>query len=75
LGFQVSSERSRGGALAELLKLADAAGLTLQTIHSGLHETEHAYLQLLQENQSHGFKRFDLQPRHADDALPGHPPA
>ena len=75
LVVQLSSERSRAGALAELLKLVDAAGLSLQTIHSGLHETEHAYLQLLQEDQSHGFKRFDLQARHPDDALSGHPPA
>jgi ABC-2 type transport system ATP-binding protein len=75
LVVRVDQECRRAGALAEVLKLAQAAGLTLQTIHSGLHETENAYLQLLQEDESHGFHRFDLDAGHADDALSGHPPA
>jgi len=72
---RISGERSRAAVLAELLKLVDAAGVALQAIYSGLHDTEDAYLQLLQEDQSHGFQRFDLNARQADDALPGHPPA
>ncbi len=75
LVVQASAERSRAAVLAELLKLVDAAGLSLQGIHSGLHETENAYLQLLQEDQSHGFQRFDLAAPHTGDALPGDPPA
>ena len=75
LVVRVADERRRAGALAEVLKLAESADLALQTIHSGLHETENAYLQLLQEDESHGFHRFDLHLQHADDALPGDPPA
>lgn len=75
LVVRVDDERRRAGVLAEVLKLAETAGLSLQTIHSGLHETENAYLQLLQEDESHGFHRFDLRPQHANDALPGDPPA
>ena len=57
----VESERSRAAALAEVLRRVDAAGLSLQAIHSGLNETENAYLQLLQEDESHGFHRFDVR--------------
>jgi len=64
-------DKSHAALLAELLKLVDAAGLPLAAIHSGLHETENAYLQLLQEDQSHGFQRFDLRPRHADAPVSG----
>jgi ABC-2 type transport system ATP-binding protein len=72
---RVAAGQSQAGALAEVLKLIDAAGLPLVAIHSGLHETENAYLQLLQEDQAHGFQRFDLNVRRPDDAVPGHPPA
>jgi ABC-2 type transport system ATP-binding protein len=75
LMVRIAQERSQAAVLAELLQLIDAAGLTLQAIHSGLHETENAYLQLLQEDQSHGFQRFDLNSRPTDDALPGNLPA
>lgn len=71
----VESERSRAAALAEVLKRVDAAGLSLQAIHSGINETENAYLQLLQEDEAHGFHRFDVQARPADAPLSGHPPA
>lgn len=71
LTVQVAEEHSRAALLAEVLKLVDAAGLALQAIHSGLNQTENAYLQLLQEDQSHGFQRFDLHAQLADDALPG----
>jgi len=75
LVVQACAGRSRAAVLAELLTLVDGAGLSLQAVHSGLHETEDAYLQLLQEDQSHGFQRFDLNARGPDDALPGNPPA
>ncbi len=71
----VECERNRAAALAEVLKLVDAAGLSLQAIHSGLNETENAYLQLLQEDEAHGFHRFDLQARPTDPALSGDPSA
>jgi ABC-2 type transport system ATP-binding protein len=73
LVVQVADTRSRADALAEILKLVDAAQLSLQTIHSGQNETENAYLQLLQEDQAHGFQRFDLAIQNADDAVPGNP--
>jgi len=73
LAVEVADGRSRAGAIAEVLKLVDSAKLALQSIQSGLNETEHAYLQLLQEDSAHGFQRFDLQARHADDAVPGGP--
>jgi ABC-2 type transport system ATP-binding protein len=75
LVVQACAGRSRAAVLAELLKLVEGAGLSLQAMHSGLHETEDAYLQLLQEDQSHGFQRFDLNARGPDDALPGNLPA
>jgi len=54
---QVAEDRSRPGALSEVLKLVDASGLSLQGIHSGQNVTENAYLQLLQEDEAHGFGR------------------
>ena len=75
LVVRVAEGRSRAGALADVLKLVDSCGLSLQAVHSGQNETEDAYLQLLQEDQAHGFQRFDLNVRHADDAPLGDPPA
>jgi len=54
---QVAEDRSRPGALAEVFRLVDASGLSLQGIHSGQNATENAYLQLLQEDEAHGFGR------------------
>ncbi len=71
LVVQIDPQRSQAALLAELLKLIDASGLPLAAIHSGLHETENAYLQLLQEDQSHGFQRFDLRPRRTDASVSG----
>ena len=48
---------SRPGTLAKVLELVDARSLSLQGIHSGRNATENAYLQLLQEDQAHGFGR------------------
>jgi hypothetical protein len=71
---RVGDGRRQAGALAEVLRLVDASRLSLQSIHSGLNETENAYLQLLQEDEAHGFQRFDLDARHANDAAAGNPP-
>jgi ABC-2 type transport system ATP-binding protein len=73
LAVRVSGERSRAGALAEVLKLIESAPVTLLGIHSGLNQTENAYLQLLQEDEAHGFQRFDLDVRHSNHAANGDP--
>jgi ABC-2 type transport system ATP-binding protein len=69
----LSEGRSRAAALAEVLTRAEAAGLALQAVNSGLNQTENAYLQLLQEDEAHGFQRFEHGDRLPADALPGHP--
>ncbi|MBC8218760.1 MAG: ABC transporter ATP-binding protein [Planctomycetes bacterium] len=53
----IADGHSRCGVLAEVLKLVDARKVRLQAIHSGQNATENAYLQLLQEDESHGFGR------------------
>jgi hypothetical protein len=68
LVVQVKEGVSRAAAMAELLRTIDAAGLSLQAIGSGQHETEYAYLQLLQEDSAHGFRRFDSQTPAVDHA-------
>jgi hypothetical protein len=75
LALRVSDRRSRAEALADVLKLVGSGSLVLAAIHSGYNETENAYLQLLQEDQAHGFQRFDLDAPHPADAVPGDPPA
>jgi hypothetical protein len=59
--INVEGEQSRAAALAAVLQLIDAAGVSLQSVGSGQNETEYAYLQLLQEDSAHGFRRFDLR--------------
>jgi ABC-type multidrug transport system ATPase subunit len=54
---RIANERGRSRALAEVLKLIDASNLSLQAVHSGQNATENAYLQLLQEEEAHGFHR------------------
>ncbi|MHC4323877.1 MAG: ABC transporter ATP-binding protein, partial [Planctomycetota bacterium] len=54
---RIADGRSRSRSLADVLKLVDASDLTLQAIHSGQNATENAYLQLLQEDEAHGFHR------------------
>lgn len=56
---RIADGRSRSRALADVLKLIDASNsnLSLQAIHSGQNATENAYLQLLQEDEAHGFHR------------------
>lgn len=72
---RISDVHSRARALAEVLKMVDAANLLLQDLRCGQNETENAYLQLLQEDEAHGFQRFDFDAGHADDAISGDPPA
>ena len=55
--IRVAEDYSRARALAEVLKLVDESNLKLQAIHSGQNATENAYLQLLQEDEAHGFQR------------------
>ena len=73
--LHLADGRGRAGALAEVLQLAEAAKLPLQAIHSGQNETEDVYLQLLQEDEAHGFHRFDLNAVSANDAVSGDSPA
>jgi ABC-2 type transport system ATP-binding protein len=54
---RIAEGRSRSHTLADILRLVDAGNLTLQAIHSGQNATENAYLQLLQEDEAHGFHR------------------
>jgi hypothetical protein len=54
---RVANGRSRSRALAAVLQLVDACGLSLLAVHSGQNVTENAYLQLLQEDEAHGFHR------------------
>jgi ABC-2 type transport system ATP-binding protein len=67
----IAADASRASALAKVLEVVDAAGLTLQSIQSAHNDTEHAYLQLLQEDQAHGFRRFEFEKRHGADAGAG----
>jgi ABC-2 type transport system ATP-binding protein len=68
---RVADDHPRAAALAEVLKLLAAVGLTLTAIHSGQNETENAYLQLLQEDEAHGFQRFALASEPSGHALSG----
>jgi ABC-2 type transport system ATP-binding protein len=73
LAVRMDEGVSRAAVLSELLRRADALQCTLHGVHSGQNETENAYLQLLQEDQAHGFRRFDLQSPPADHAHDRHP--
>jgi len=54
---RVAEGHSQARVLAGILQLVDACGLSLHGIHSGRNATENAYLQLLQEDEAHGFHR------------------
>jgi ABC-2 type transport system ATP-binding protein len=54
---RIANGGSRTRALADVLRLVDACDLSLRAIHSGQNVTENAYLQLLQEDEAHGFHR------------------
>jgi len=72
---RLAEARPRASTLADILRLVEPAGLSLQAVHSGQNETENAYLQLFQEDEAHGFQRFDLGAGRPADALAGDPPA
>jgi ABC-2 type transport system ATP-binding protein len=57
VAVRIADGRSRAQALAEVLQLVEACGLSLRGLHSGQNATENAYLQLLQEDEAHGFHR------------------
>ncbi len=54
---RVADGGNRARALAEVLQLVETCGLSLRGVHSGQNATENAYLQLLQEDEAHGFQR------------------
>ena len=53
----VAEGASRAGKLGEVLKVVESANVSLQAVYSGQNATENAYLQLLQEDEAHGFQR------------------
>jgi ABC-2 type transport system ATP-binding protein len=57
LHVRIAEDRKHASVLVDILKLVDESNLTLEAIHSGQNTTENAYLQLLQEDQAHGFDR------------------
>ena len=57
LHVRIAEGSKRAGILSEVLKIVDGGNVTLEGIHSGKNATENAYLQLLQEDQAHGFDR------------------
>ena len=67
---QFADEVRAASTLSLVLKLADTANLTLQNVTSGQNETEDVYLQLLQEDEAHGFQRF-LEAGSEDHAVHG----
>jgi len=66
---KVENGLSHAAMVSEVLSLVDTASLTLQNVHSGQNETEDVYLQLLQEDEAHGFQRFNLEATSGDDAV------
>jgi len=54
---RISEGHSRAGALGEVLKVVESSGIPLRALHSGRNATENAYLQLLKEDEAHGFQR------------------
>ncbi|TWU37166.1 putative ABC transporter ATP-binding protein YxlF [Novipirellula artificiosorum] len=58
---EISDRHSRAGVVAEVLKRVESSDLSLLALRSTQSDTEYAYLQLLQEDSEHGFRRFDLK--------------
>jgi hypothetical protein len=71
--IEVKAGQNRAAAMANVMKLIADSDLNLQTIGAGQSDTEQVYLQLLQEDRAHGFRRFDLQEQQLGDAVPGDP--
>lgn len=61
ISIRLAERVSRANALSEVLKLVETCNLSLQNVHSGQNETEDVYLQLLQEDEAHGFQRFTFE--------------
>jgi ABC-2 type transport system ATP-binding protein len=57
LHVRLTDEQKRAAVLANVLTLIDSHDVRLEAIHSSQNTTENAYLQLLQEDQAHGFDR------------------
>ncbi len=57
LRIRLTEGQKRAAVLAEVLTLIDSHAIQLESVHSGQNTTENAYLQLLQEDQAHGFDR------------------
>ena len=57
LQVHLTDDQTRAPVLAKVLHLIDDHGIRLEAIHSNQNTTENAYLQLLQEEQAHGFDR------------------
>ncbi|MCF7976202.1 MAG: ABC transporter ATP-binding protein [Phycisphaerae bacterium] len=57
LYVRLTDDQTRASVLARVLALIESQGVRLDAIHSSQNTTENAYLQLLQEDQSHGFDR------------------
>lgn len=71
VAVQVDDGMSYAAKLSEVLSLVDAAGLALQNVHSSQNETEDVYLQLLHEDEAHGFQRFNLEAGDGGHAVHG----
>ena len=61
LKVQFADGVDRAAAVTSVLQLVQAGPLVLQAVHSAQNETEDIYLQLLQEDEAHGFQRFRLE--------------
>jgi len=72
---QLAESVSHATALSEVLRLIEASNLSLHNIRSSQNETEDVYLQLLQEDEAHGFQRFTFEPGTRDDAVRSDPVA
>ncbi|NQV34411.1 MAG: ABC transporter ATP-binding protein [Phycisphaeraceae bacterium] len=57
LQVHLTDDQTRAPVLAKILHLIDEHEVRLEAIHSSQNTTENAYLQLLQEEQAHGFDR------------------
>ena len=68
LAVRIAEPARRAAVLAEVLRRVDGSGCALHAIQTGRNDTEHAYLQLLQEDHAHGFNRFDIRLADAMDA-------
>ena len=67
---QLADDCHRAATLASVLQEVAASQLTLHNLHAGQNETEDVYLQLLQEDEAHGFQRF-LETDGGDEATSG----